>query len=72
MDAVLTWVRKDIEGCKRMGRTSYPFRGYTGYLYLPDLTVLVEPLRAEGYTVAVVPEGLLISWENGSTTTPPS
>ena len=72
MDDVLTWVRKDIEGCKRLGRTTYPFRGYTGKLYLPDLTVLIPALEAEGYTVTVAPPGLVISWENGSTPAPPS
>lgn len=70
MENVLTWIRKDIEGCKRAGRTTYPFQGYTGYLYLPDLTVLIPALQAEGYTVTVAPPGLVISWENGST--PPS
>lgn len=70
MDTVLTWVRKDIEGCKAAGRTTYPFRGYLGDLYLPDLTVLIPALEAEGYTVAVEPPGLMISWKNGSL--PPS
>lgn len=64
---VLEWIRKDIEGLKGAGRTTYPFRGYMGYLYLPDLTVLIPALEADGYTVTVADPGLIISWENGST-----
>jgi hypothetical protein len=55
------------------GIPAYPFSGFYGDLYLPDLTVLIEPLAAVGIAATPTEYGLLLTWsKNGSTDGSPS